>query len=187
MKRKTGEKKVFNKARSAKECAYIAVFVSLLIGAQLALSFLPGIEVVTALFVSYAFVMGIRRGMIVGVAFALLRQWIFGFFPNVLILYLVYYNLLALTFGFLGKRIKERGRGLFFVIVTACVCTVCFTLLDDVITPLYYGYTLRLAKLYFYASLSVVIPQTVCVAISVGILFLPLRRAFSLFLSRLEG
>ena len=49
---------------SAKECAYLAVFVSLVIAIQLILSVLPGIELVTVLFVSFSFVMGGKRGVI---------------------------------------------------------------------------------------------------------------------------
>ena len=54
---------------SAKECAYIAVFVALVIAAQLAFSAVPGVEVVTVLFVAYAFTFGVARGMIAATAF----------------------------------------------------------------------------------------------------------------------
>ena len=55
--------------QSAKECAYIAVFVAILISVQLALSFVPGVELVTVFFVTYSFVMGIKRGVISAFAF----------------------------------------------------------------------------------------------------------------------
>ena len=80
---------------SAKDCAYIAVFAALTIAAQLALSVLPGVEAVTVLFISFSFVFGIKRGVIAATAFTLLRQFVFGVFPVVLVLYLIYFNLLA--------------------------------------------------------------------------------------------
>ena len=67
-----------------KDCAYIAVFVALTIAAQLCLSFLPGVEVVTVLFITFSFVFGCRRGVAAATVFSLLRQLIFGFFPTVL-------------------------------------------------------------------------------------------------------
>ena len=74
--------------RSGKECAYLAVFVALVIAAQLLLASIPGVEVVTLLLVTYSFVFGVRRGMIAATAFSLLRMLVFGFSPTVLILYL---------------------------------------------------------------------------------------------------
>lgn len=164
--------------KTAKECAYLAVFVALVIAAQLCLAVLPGVEVVTVLFVTFSFAFGWKMGMAAATAFTLVRQIVFGFFPVVLILYLVYYNALALTFGLLGKKAKATPKNLVWLTAIACLGTVCFTLLDNVLTPLWYGYTARAAKLYFYASLPFMIPQTICTAASVGILFLPLVKAF---------
>lgn len=165
---------------SAKECAYLAVFVALLLGAQLALSFVPGVEVVTVLFTAYAFTFGCRRGMLAATAFSLLRQFVFGVFPTVLILYLIYFNLLALAFGGLGKKVKNPVKALLLITAVACLCTVSFTLLDDIITPLWYGYSFKATRLYFYASLPIMLSQVVCTAISVFFLFLPLRKVFSI-------
>ena len=92
-KRKNVQQKIA--VRSAKECAYLAVFVALLIGGQLALSAVPGVEIVTVLLVAYAFVFGACRGMMVATAFSLLRQMVFPFSPTVLVLYLIYYNFLS--------------------------------------------------------------------------------------------
>lgn len=162
---------------SAKECAYLAVFVAVVIAIQLILSVLPGIELVTVLFVSFSFVMGGKRGVIAAIAFSLLRQFIFGVYPKVLVLYLIYYPLLALCFGGLGKILKPL-KGLVVVVVVACVCTVLFTMLDNVLTPLWLGYSARDARIYFFASLPFMIPQVICTAISVAVLFFPLYKVF---------
>lgn len=164
--------------RGAKECAYLAVFVALVIAVQLCLAVVPGVELVTVLFVSYAFVFGIRRGMLAATAFSLVRQLVFGFSTTVLILYLVYYNALTAIFGGIGRGVKEPIRALWWIVLTACVCTVCFSVLDNIITPLWYGYTKRATRAYFLASLSFMLPQLVCTAVSVSILFIPLQRAF---------
>ena len=182
MNNKNGQKTTKKQGvkRASKECAYLAVFVALVIAAQICLAFLPGVEIVTVLFVSYSFVFGARRGALAAVAFSLLRQLVFGFFPLVFILYLVYYPLLALLFGFLGSRVKKPVRALWWLTVTACVCTVCFTLIDNILTPLWNAYTAEAAKAYFLASLSVLLPQVICTAVTVALLFLPLERVFGL-------
>ena len=68
----------------AKECAYLSMFVALLIAVQLALFAVPGVELITVLLASYAFCMGVRRGVIAAVSFSLLRQLVFGFYPKCL-------------------------------------------------------------------------------------------------------
>ena len=166
--------------RSAKDCACIAVFVAVLLASQLALSALPGVETVTALFAVYAFCFGYKRGWISATAFSLVRQVLFGFFSSVLVLYLVYYNFFVTVFAWLGKRIKRVARGMLITVPTACVCTAVFTLLDCVITPLFYGFSVRASNAYFYASLSVMFSQIVCAGVSTALLFLPLWRAFVL-------
>lgn len=161
-----------------KDCAYIGVFVALTIAVQLCLSFLPGVELVTVLFVAFSFAFGCKRGMAAATVFSLLRQLVFGFYPTVLVLYLIYYNGLALLFGGLGRRRKLTAKTIVWLTAVACVCTACFTLLDNILTPLWYGYSGRVLKIYFTASLSVMIPQVVCTAVSVGVLFLPLVKLF---------
>ena len=168
---------------SAKDCAYIAVFVAVLIAAQLAFSAIPGVEVVTLLFITFAFCFGVLRGTIAATVFSLIRQLVFGFFPTVLILYLVYYNLLGLVFGWLGKRLKNPLKSLWLIVCLAIIFTVMFTLMDNLLTVTWYGYTARAAKIYWKASLAVMFPQLICVAISVGVLFYPLYKVFR-FISR---
>ena len=211
---------------------------ALLIALQYALGFVSGIELVTVVFLSFCYVFGIRCGVITGVAFSLLRCLLFGFMPNVILLYLIYYSLFALLFGFVGKRqispwlcpvllavlaaacgyfaIKglpisilykarvsvmlwilfgislailafyivlvatkkgEQGRELASVTALAAFCTVLFTLLDDVITPLFMGYSAEAATAYFYTGFMAMLPQTICGAVSVFVLFLPLKKA----------
>ena len=166
--------------QTSKECAYLAVFVAMLIAAQICLAFLPGVEIVTVLLVAYSYTFGAKRGWLAAIAFSLLRQLIFGFFPSVLILYLVYYPSMALLFGWLGRMVKSPARALWWITLTACACSLCFTMLDNVITPLWYAYTKEAAKAYFIASLSVMIPQLLCTTATVALLFLPLERVFRL-------
>ena len=220
------------------QLAFCAVMTALLIAVQYVLSFVSGIELVTVLFLSFCYVFGVKCGLLTGIAFSLLRCLLFGFMPNVILLYLVYYSLFALLFGFLGKRRiapwmcpmllavlaaacayfaltglpisilyqakvsamlwilfgialvilafyialaaakkGERGRELASVTALAAVCTVVFTLLDDIITPLLLGYSAEAAAAYFYTSFIAMLPQTICAAVSVFALFLPLKKA----------
>ena len=167
-------------AGSAKELAYMATFTALLIASQLVLSAIPGVELVTVLCVAYAYVFGFRRGMVVATVFSVLRQLVFGFFPVVLILYLVYFNLLTFLFGKLGERKKWK---LFWVVLFACGCTLFFHVFDNILTPVWYGYTWEVTKKYVLVSAPVMISQTVCTAVSVSVLFLPLTKIFT----RLKG
>lgn len=178
MQNNTSDKETNKILYSAKECAYVAVFTGLLIAVQLVLSALPGIELVTLLLVTFSFTMGVHRSIISATLFSLLRQFIFGFSPTVLILYLIFYNLLCLCFGLLGKRLKANIKGLIIVVVATAIISTLFTLLDDIITPLYLGYSLKATKAYFFASLPVMAIQTACASISVFCLFLPLNKVF---------
>lgn len=177
MKRKD---KIFRS--SAKECSYAAVFISLVIAAQLVFAAIPGVEIVTLLFVTYAFCFGPLRGVVCATAFSFLRQIVFGIYPTVLILYLIYYNLLVLIFGLLGKCIKKPLKFLWLIIIVVCICTVLFTVIDNILTTVWYGYTERAAEMYWKASLTVMVPQVVCTALSVTFLFYPLFRVFRFIL-----
>ena len=162
--------------KSVKEIATVAVFTALLIGGQLALSAVSGVEIVTVLLLSFSFYFGARLGMLGATAFSLLRCFVFGFFPSVLILYLIYYNLFALVFGFIGNRFGKEADMKKLIVITfiAVLMTVLFSLLDDVITPLFYGYTADAAKAYFFASFYAMIPQSVCAVVTTVLLFPPL-------------
>ncbi len=223
---------------SSHDIAYIAVMTALLIGGQLLFSAIAGVEIVTALFGCFCYVFGRKRGMLTATAFSLLRCFVFGFYPSVLVLYLVYFNLFAFVAGsckraespfiravafhavflfliaacvyflicpppitvlkrgglraffiaiaccsacaiaafhllrFFPKR--EEGRKLLFFTGICCLCTVCFSLLDDAITPLFYGYSAEAAYAYFVSSFLAMLPQTVCTFVSVAVLFDPL-------------
>lgn len=215
-----------------------ALMVALLISVQFCLSFVSGVELVTVLFVSFCYVFGVRKGIIVATVFSFVRCIIFGFFVNVIILYFVYYNFVAIIFGLFNKHKKvfsvvapllllfvailclynaicgvpislifqtrvsimlwilfgicisilisyifarlvsrnEKAKEISIIVAMAVCCTVMFTLLDDVITPLIYGYSLDVAIGYFYASFLALLPQTISVYISVVILFYPLKK-----------
>lgn len=184
-------RKTTNKRRmvnTAKECAYLAVFIALVIAAQLVFAAVPGVELVTVLFVSYAFVFGWKRGLLAATAFSILRQFVFGFYPVVLILYLTHFNFLSFIFGVLGEKFGKKMHSkidkstiiiLFLLVIIAAAATAGFSLFDNILTPLWYGYSERARKIYFYASLPFMIPQVICAAVSVSVLFLPLHVAFT--------
>ncbi len=163
---------------SARECAYIAAFVALVVAAQVALAAIPGVEIVTLLFVTYAFAFGAVRGTTAATAFSFLRMFVFGFDMKVLVLYVLYFNILTAIFGGLGRCVKKTLAALPWLTAVACVCTAGFTMLDNVLTVFWYSYSERAAKIYFTASLSFMIPQVICTAVSVALLFLPLSKAF---------
>ncbi|MBE6957677.1 MAG: hypothetical protein E7447_00800 [Ruminococcaceae bacterium] len=156
----------------------VAMCVALLIAGQVALSSVAGIEIVTVMLLCFCWCYGVRHGLAIATTFSLLRCFVFGFQVNVIVLYLVYYNLFALFFGWLGARLTGKNALMKTVIAvaSAVIFTVMFTLLDDVITPLISGFTANAAKVYFYQSLAAVIPQTICAAVTVSLLFHPLTK-----------
>lgn len=168
--------------KTSKEISVVALFSAMLIGVQYALSGIHGVELVTVFLLCFSYAFGARRGAIAALAFALLRNLVFGFFPTVVILYCVYYPCFALLCGTLGGLLERgvRNRILKTVIMVACavVMTVFFTLLDDVITPLFYGFTRDATVAYFYQALPIMSMQCVSVAVSVSCLFLPLSAVF---------
>ena len=156
----------------------VAMCVALLIGGQMALSGVSGIEIVTVMLLCFCFHYGVRHGIAVATTFSLLRCFFFGFQINVIVLYLVYYNVFALFFGWLGKRITGRISlpKLCVVVASAMVFTVLFTMLDNVITPLIFAFHKNAAAVYFAQSLYALVPQTICTMATVSILFVPLTK-----------
>ena len=154
----------------------VAMCVALLIAGQLALSSVSGIEIVTVMLLCFCYCYGVRHGIAIATTFSLLRCFVFGFQINVIVLYLIYYNLFAIFFGWLGVGLIGKNPLLKLVIVVAAAVafTALFTLLDDVITPLIFGFNENAAKVYFYQSLTAMIPQVICTAVTVSICFHPL-------------
>ena len=86
----------------------------------------------------------------------------------------------------LGKKypVCSKAAEAAFCAAAAAVCTVLFTLLDDLLYPLFYGVSGEAAIAYFYASFTAMLPQTVCAVVSICVLFFPLMKFFSLAASR---
>jgi hypothetical protein len=157
---------------AAKEIAVLSMMTALLIGGQLALSMILNVEVVTVLLCTFSCVFGVKRAMITATAFSLLRCFIFGFFPNVIILYLIYFNFFALIFGLLGKTLIGKFP---YVIFSAAIITMFFTLIDNFITP--YMYNVQFMP-YFVASLSAMVTHMLNAIFTVMFLFVPLKEMF---------
>lgn len=159
--------------KTAKSIILPSIFTALLIGGQYALSGIYGIEIVTVLFLCFCYKYGIRQGLLVANAFSLLRCFIFGFYPCVIVLYLIYYNLFALVFGAFGNAFgHEYGVKRHIVIVIfAVLMTVCFTMIDNVLTPLWFGFSMNAAKSYFMASLPIMTTQSICALVTVTVFF----------------
>ena len=166
--------------KTAKEIALMGVFVALLIGGQFVLSGISGVEIVTILITSFSFYFGVLRGVAVATAFSLLRSFLFGFFPQIIILYLVYYNLLAVVFGLIGKAFNKTVnlKKLIIIVITAIIATTLFTVTDVALTWVFFGFTINAIKAYFLAGIPTLITQIICVTISVGLLFIPLTKAY---------
>ncbi len=158
--------------KTAKDISLIGIFTALLIGGQFALNFISGVEIVTVLLLSFAYYFGWQRSFLAVNAFSFLRCFIFGFFPNVMILYFVYYNLFVAVFSLLGLKFGKTitTKSHVILIITAVLMTVSFTVFDNIITPVYYKFSLETTKAYWITSLTAVVPQVICTLITVLIL-----------------
>ncbi len=166
--------------KTTKDLAIIGLFTALLIAGQLAFAAISGVEIVTLLFTAFCFYFGVFRGVVVGITFSLLRMLVFGFFPSVLILYLAYYVIFAIVIGLVGRAMKKtlNVKSLLITVFAVLLLTGFFTVLDNLITPIFYGYSVEATKAYWVASLSAVIPQCVCAVVTVGLLLPPLVKIF---------
>ncbi len=158
----------------------------MLVAIQYVFSAVKGVELVTTFFFAFCFCFGSLCGIMVAVAFTLLRIMIFGFFPTTLILYLSYYPLFALVAGVMGKALKKNSsiKQVVFCSFVAVVMTVFFTALDDLITPLFFSYDQIAWKAYLIQSLPTCLIQCVCVALTMALLFLPLKKTFGYFVGK---
>lgn len=76
------------------------------------------------------------------------------------------------------RRFAAQGASVASVVATAAVCTISFTLLDDLLYPVFYGAWGDPAIAYFYAAFPFMIPQTVCTIVTVSLFFPPLYKIF---------
>ncbi|MEG1613361.1 MAG: hypothetical protein RR357_04270 [Clostridia bacterium] len=173
--------------KRTKEIAIIGIYSALLIGVQFVLSFAAGIELVSLMLAVFSVVYGAKRGIVTALIFSVLRIFIFGAIPSVMVLYVIYYPLYAFVCAQFGK-INGRWHYLSLLICVAFM-TVCFTLLDDLITPLMMSFSTSATKAYFLASLPILGIQAVCSTASVAVLYLPIKRLLEKIKSssRLDG
>ena len=161
-----------------KSIVRVAMCTALLIAGQVALSAVAGVEIVTVTLLCFCYCYGVRHGLAVATTFSLLRCFVFGFELDIIVLYLIYYNLFALFFGWLGSRFA--GEITFLKTVTLVVCAVIFTgmftLLDDIIKVVIYNMSPNAAKIYIYQSLPVMVSQMICAAATVSLCFAPLTQ-----------
>ena len=167
---------------TGKRIAIIAIYTALLIGGQLVLSGIAGVEIISALLVVFCFCFGVKSGVATATAFSLLRCFLFGFFPSVIILYLIYFNLLAVIIGLLGNAFSHKLNWISVVVLVfvTAVLTACFTLLDDIISPLYYGFSKGATRAYFIASIPIMLTQVIISSITVALLIYPLYKCFKI-------
>jgi len=156
----------------------VAMCVAILIAGQMVLSAVSGVEIVTVLMLCFAFAYGIRTGVAIATVFSLVRCFYFGFHVDIIVLYLIYFNLFGVFFGWLGKRFAGEISLLRMVIIVASAMgfTICFTLLDDTIKIVMFGFHVKAAWVYILQSLPAMITQTICTLVTVSVLFVPLTR-----------
>lgn len=167
--------------KTARNIAICGAFCALLIAIQYALNAVKGIELVTVFFFTFCFCFGGLYGCAVAVCYTLIRTFLFGFFPNVFLLYIIYYPIFALASGLVGKLLKKsspKGQ-LLGSIVAVAFLVILFSAIDCLITPIVYTYTKGAWMAYVVQALPVCAIQCGCAIITTALLFFPLTRTFS--------
>lgn len=158
--------------KQTKDVTVIAMYTALLIAAQYALSFAAGVEVVSAMIAVFAAVFGTKKGVILAVSFSVVRCLAFGFFPTVIVLYLVYFPLYAFVMSLPAKKNVDR---IWVAVPLAAALTACFTLIDDVLTPLLMSFSKKAWSAYFYSSLPTMLTHVLSVTAGTLVLYAPLK------------
>ena len=166
--------------KTAKKIAICGAFCALLIAIQYPLGAIKGIELVTVFFYAFCFVFGGACGVLVAVCYTLLRCFLHGFFPTVIILYLIYYPIFSLVGSAVGKTLKNSSpvRQIIFSVITTVLLTLFFHVADNIVTPLFFSYDKKTWIAYILQSVPVCITQCVCAGVSTALLFQPLKKAF---------
>ena len=86
--------------------------------------------------------------------------------------------LLIFNIFLLVKNKGPKGQEITGVTTIAVFLTMMFTILDDVITPIFSGFDVDAAIGYVYTGFLAMIPQMICVSISVLLLFYPIKKIF---------
>lgn len=131
----------------------------------------PLVLLCVAILCSYYAINGIPISLLYMQKVSIMLWILFGICIFILISYIV------LCF----VTINNSSSDVVIVIALAVCCTVLFTMIDDVITPLIYGYSFDVAIGYFYTSFLALLPQTISVFISIAILFYPLKKSMQIF------
>ena len=136
--------------KSAKRIAFSGVMGALLVVGKFALSFIPNVEVVTTLLVSFCFVFGFD-GVVASLIFCTADVILYPPSLDVIVSYYIYWNLLAITVACL-KELSVKNFIPYFI--TATLFTLFFGVLTSLFTSIFYGVNfigVYLSGLYFYA------------------------------------
>lgn len=136
--------------KSAKRIAFAGVMGALLVVGKFALSFIPNVEVVTTLLISFCFVFGFD-GVIASLIFCTADVILYPPSLDVIVSYYIYWNLLSITVAVL-KELNVKSFAPYFI--TATVFTLFFGVLTSLFTTIFYGVNFAgvyLSGLYFYA------------------------------------
>lgn len=91
----------------AKEIAYAGVLSAVLIAGKFALSFLPNVEMVSAIIILATIYFGIKISLPAVLVFCLIDTVIYGFYPIAFCQYLFHFPLLCVITYFVSKNSKE--------------------------------------------------------------------------------
>ena len=145
----------------AKTVALVGVMAATIECGKLVLSFLPNVEVVTILCALYGYVFG-WLGVAATLVFVCVEPLIWGF-GSWIVIYIIYWPLVAFTFMLLSRR-GVRGR--WILTAVAVGLTVFFGILSSVIdTAFYLGINENYFKnliIYYLRGAVFYIVQTVC-------------------------
>lgn len=122
-----------NKIFTAKSMAYSGLLAALLVGGKYALSFIPNVEIVSALIVLTSVFMGLNVSLPAVIVFCVADNFVYGFYPTVLIQYLIHWPALAISSYLVSRKSKE----LFRLIVVNFILSITFWIGTPVINVIF--------------------------------------------------
>lgn len=172
-----------NTGGAAKKIALVGIAAATIECGKLALAFLPNVEVVTLLTALYGYVFGLY-GVIASLIFVCIEPIIWGV-NTWIVLYFVYWPLVALCFWLFGKMgIKNR----WILTASAVILTVIFGFLSALIdVGLFSGYFdnfIYRFGIYYLRGIAFYIAQIVTNAVLFPLLFTTLSEKLRTFKNR---
>lgn len=118
---------------TARSVAYSGLLAALLVGGKYALSFIPNVEIVSPLIILSSAFFGLHVSLPAVVVFCLVDNFIYGFYPTVLLQYAIHFPLLAI----ISYVFSRKDKGCFLLVLISFIFSIAFWLGTPIINVIF--------------------------------------------------